>query len=585
MPVNRNALIRYRTIDNCLRHKYKKHTLDDLVEACSEALYEYEGIEKGVSRRTVQMDLQMMRSEKLGYNAPIVVLEKKYYTYEDPDYSITNIPLTEQDLGKLTEVVEILRQFKGFSHFHELSGMVQRLENKIYAARTNQEPIIDFEKNENLKGLEHIDMIYQAIIQKQALELSYQSFKARQANTFTFHAYYLKEYRNRWFVIGIKKRNMPILNLALDRIIAIRRSSQTYVPKDNFNINEYLHDVVGVSVSQNVEAEEVHLFADRETAPYIETKPIHHSQQVIEQLTHGTIFSLRVQLNFELEREILGFGDRVKVIKPERLKRRIKEIFSHALDLYQSEFNSASLSSHIQKLAYKGFSVLQHVYTQREIQQMRGLIQGYFKEHNQPERYAIRELLQEVPALAQLIFNDNLRHILDRIQPGSFVSKAIFLDKTPEKNWAVQWHQDIIIHVDKQEPLEGYTAWTKKRTGYGVCPPERILAQITTIRIHLDATDESNGVLKVIPGSHHHLLSSEEIQTLANNSIPVMCDVLAGGIHIMKPLLLHASNKATSNKPRRVLHLEFCATKLDGNLAWQEFFDYRNGVPGASKRS
>jgi len=80
MPVTRNALIRYRTIDNCLRNRARKWTLEDLIEACSEALYEYEGIDKGVSRRSIQMDIQFMRSDKLGYNAPIVVLEKKYYT-------------------------------------------------------------------------------------------------------------------------------------------------------------------------------------------------------------------------------------------------------------------------------------------------------------------------------------------------------------------------------------------------------------------------------------------------------------------------------------------------------------------------
>ena len=115
MPVNRNALIRYRTIDKCLRNRYRQWTLDDLIDACSDALYEYEGIDKGVSRRTVQSDLQMMRSDKLGYNAPITVTEKKYYTYEDPDYSITNIPLSDQDLDTLNEVKGILEQFTGFT--------------------------------------------------------------------------------------------------------------------------------------------------------------------------------------------------------------------------------------------------------------------------------------------------------------------------------------------------------------------------------------------------------------------------------------------------------------------------------------
>lgn len=334
MPVNRNALIRYRTIDNCLRNRQRRWTLEDIIDACSEALYEYEGIDKGVSRRSVQMDIQMMRSDKLGYNAPIIVIDKRYYTYEDPDYSITNIPLTDQDLGKLTEVVEILRQFKGFSHFQELSGMVQRLENKIYAAKTNQEPIIDFEKNDNLKGLEHIDTLYQMIQQKCAVTLCYQSFRARAASTFDFHPHYLKEYRNRWFVLGVKKKNTPVLTLALDRIISIEPCNAKFVPRQNFNIRDYLNDVIGVTVAQNAPAVKVLLFADRETAPYILTKPLHHSQEVVEKSKEGVLISLNVQLNFELEREILGFGDHIKVVAPERLKRRIRDILGHALDQY-----------------------------------------------------------------------------------------------------------------------------------------------------------------------------------------------------------------------------------------------------------
>lgn len=114
MPVSRNALIRYKTIDTCLRNRFRKWTLEDLVDACSDALYEYEGIDKGISKRTVQMDIQLMRSEKLGYNAPIVVKDHKYYTYEDPEYSITNTPLSEQDLKVMSEAVELLKQFNGF---------------------------------------------------------------------------------------------------------------------------------------------------------------------------------------------------------------------------------------------------------------------------------------------------------------------------------------------------------------------------------------------------------------------------------------------------------------------------------------
>ncbi len=570
MPVNRNALVRYRTIDNCLKNRQRRWTLEDLVDACSEALYEYEGIDKGVSKRSIQMDIQLMRSDKLGYNAPIVVMEKKYYTYDDPEYSITNIPLTDQDLGKLTEVVEILRQFKGFSHFQELSGMVQRLENKIYSAKTKQEPIIDFEKNEDLKGLEYIETLYQAIINKKALEITYQSFKARTANSFTFHAYYLKEYRNRWFVLGVKKKNTPVMNLALDRIVKIQDSDSRYSSPEGFNITDFFKDVIGVTVNHDSPSEKVVFFADKETAPYIETKPIHQSQQIEETLPNGIVFSIRVQLNFELEREILGFGDRIKVISPERLKRRIKEQFENALDLYQYDLSSASLQSILKKVTYKGFAILNYVFGKKEVNLMRNIIFNYQKDNPLEEPHAIRNLLEKIPALKKIIFNSNLLSILRRMNQGLFLTKAIFFDKSPEANWYVTWHQDLTINVKDKIEAEGFTGWTKKDDGCGVCPPEEILKNTITIRIHLDDTDEENGALRVVPGSHNKKLNSSEIQLITQNSIPFVCDVAMCGIHIMKPLLLHASSKATNQKHRRVLHLEFNSIDLPVGLEWAE---------------
>lgn len=108
MPANKNALIRYKTIDRCLRNRFRRWTIDDLTEACSEALYDMEGILKGVSVRTVQGDLQIMRSDKLGYNAPIEVYDRIYYRYAEPDYSISDMPLTEDDCLLLKEAVKLL---------------------------------------------------------------------------------------------------------------------------------------------------------------------------------------------------------------------------------------------------------------------------------------------------------------------------------------------------------------------------------------------------------------------------------------------------------------------------------------------
>ncbi len=133
MPANRNALIRYKTIDTCLKNRFRKWTLEDIIEKVSDTLYEYKGIDKDISKRTIQADIQMIRNDKLGHFASIVVLDKKYYSYEDPNYSITNIPISENDLSRMNEAVEMLKQFKGFSHFESLNEVVQKLEDHVYA--------------------------------------------------------------------------------------------------------------------------------------------------------------------------------------------------------------------------------------------------------------------------------------------------------------------------------------------------------------------------------------------------------------------------------------------------------------------
>lgn len=337
MPVNRNALIRYKTIDLCLQNRYRGWTLEDLIDACSEALYEYEGIDKGVSRRTIQMDIQLMRSDKLGYNAPIVVLGKKYYTYEDPNYSIMNIPVSESDLNKLTETIEFLKQFKGFSHFRELDTMVQKLEDHVYAQKIKRKPVIDFEKNDNLKGLEFLEILYQSIIRKNCIELTYKSFNARQANTFLFYPYLLKEFRNRWFLIGSKNNNLPFQNLAIDRIVDVKTTDKQFIEIEDFDSSEYFKHVIGVTVMEDREPENIVLYVTQKHAPYVLTKPFHPSQKFLTKDENGIIISLNVQHNFELEKEILGMGDGIIALAPRRLRNKIHTRLELATNQYQTK--------------------------------------------------------------------------------------------------------------------------------------------------------------------------------------------------------------------------------------------------------
>ena len=333
MSINKNALIRYKTIDACLQNRYRKWTLEALVEACSEALYEYEGIDKGVSVRTVQMDIQLMRSEKLGYNAPIIVLDKKFYTYEDPKYSITNIPLTSQDLSTLCEVVTLLKQFKGFTHFQEVDGMIGRLEHKIFVGKNAQSQVVDFEKNELLVGLEYLAPLYEAITKKRVLTIDYQSFKARESQQIIFHPRLLKEYRNRWFILGFKGNESAPQLLALDRIQRIETAQNVLYTEGSLDAS-FFDNLIGVSKNLGMRPMKIVFFADKKMTPYIVTKPLHASQAIEEEREDGTVFSLNVLWNFELERELLGFGETIEVLLPHRLREGLKNRLEKARNRY-----------------------------------------------------------------------------------------------------------------------------------------------------------------------------------------------------------------------------------------------------------
>ena len=184
--------------------------------------------------------------------------------------------------------------------------------------------------------------------------------------------------------------------------------------------------------------------------------------------------------------------------------------------------------------------------------------------------FAIRNLLGEVPALWPLLDTPALRRLLGELFPaGCHLTKGIYFDKPAGSNWLVAWHQDLMINVAHRADLPGFGPWTAKAGWVAVQPPVAVLENTVTIRLHLDYCDATNGALKVVPGSHlGGVVPAETIAT--HTATATVCAVPAGGAMLMKPLLLHASNRSTSNRPRRVIHLEFSAAELPEGLAWRE---------------
>jgi len=159
--------------------------------------------------------------------------------------------------------------------------------------------------------------------------------------------------------------------------------------------------------------------------------------------------------------------------------------------------------------------------------------------------------------------------------PDYFLVKSIYFDKPEQSNWFVAYHQDLTISVDQKKQVAGFEQWTVKNDQFAVQPPLALLENIFTIRIHLDDTDENNGALKIVPGSHRKGIYRPETIDW-NKEQEVVCKVQSGGIMIMQPLLLHASNRTTNNNKRRVIHLEFSNQLLPGELQWAEYLPLNN---------
>jgi len=338
MATNKSALIRYKTINQCLQNRYRKWTLEDLIEKVSDALYEFEGITTGVSKRTIQADIQFMRSDKLGYNAPIIVTDRKFYSYDDLEYSITKSPIKEEDVDKMKEIVSLLKQFNGFQYFDEMSELIAKLENNIYKSAKKTPNYIQFEDNKQLKGIDHLSRLYQAILHKKPLLIEYKSFKSKQAIKEIYHPYLLKEYRNRWFLITRNNKGKLLVTLALDRIEAFYElDTNLFKPYEGIDFETYFNECIGVTRSVKDRPQKVILKFNIKNAPYVKTKPLHYSQQILQEDENGMIVRIDVIPNFELEREILGFGECVEVLGPRNLKRLIQYRVAKNNRIYNTE--------------------------------------------------------------------------------------------------------------------------------------------------------------------------------------------------------------------------------------------------------
>lgn len=184
----------------------------------------------------------------------------------------------------------------------------------------------------------------------------------------------------------------------------------------------------------------------------------------------------------------------------------------------------------------------------------------------------VRGLARKITAVRTLADSPAVRALVARkLGVASRLVRSILFNKTKLANWQVAWHQDLAIAVRERAEVDGFGSWSVKDGVVHVQPPEEVLEQMLTVRLHLDPTDETNGALWVVPGSHQNgRLRARDAATVAARSERHLCALDAGDALLFKPLVLHASRKATSDTPRRVIHFEFAAVDLPSPLRWAE---------------
>lgn len=184
--------------------------------------------------------------------------------------------------------------------------------------------------------------------------------------------------------------------------------------------------------------------------------------------------------------------------------------------------------------------------------------------------YAIRNLLEVVPAVARLAKSDRLTRLVRSIfGKDALPVRGILFDKTPDANWLVPWHQDLTICVKQRIDAAGFGPWTIKAGVHHVQPPIDVLDAMLAVRIHLDDCSESNGALQILPSTHRFgRLTAQQIELAQRGGPPVTCSVRRGGAVLMKPLALHSSSAALEPRHRRVIHIDYASCRLPFGLEW-----------------
>lgn len=332
MSSGKQTYIRYHIIDRCFSSPGQKYfTIEEILEKLADH-------DITVTKRTIENDFKSMREDsQLGFYAPIAYcwINKGHY-YTDPDYSINKLPIT-QDQVKLLEIAShILQQFKGMNFFSEMEEIVDKLGNTVKDLRKGDKkesyPFIHFEEAAFQEGLQHMAPLIKAINEEQPVTIQYNPF-GKELKEHNFHPYFLKQYKQRWYLIGRPDNKKLIFPLALDRMKNVTYFHSVYKANPISNPEEFFKNIIGISYAQ-APAENIILSFSPQQGNYIKTQYLHKSQKILVDNEKELRIALKIVPNYEFISLLMGFTPDVEVIEPQSVRDKVKTLFEKGLERY-----------------------------------------------------------------------------------------------------------------------------------------------------------------------------------------------------------------------------------------------------------
>lgn len=337
--MNNDQFVRYKALDRCFRNVSGSYTIDDLIAECTKAVCSFHGdLDRKVARRTIEKDIEDLR---LRYDIRLVdnlrLGHKKIYQYEDTSFSLMNKLLADGELEQmmLTNVLDTLRLYDDVPQYKWLYVFIQQRINGIKAENTHA---IEFQNNPDLLGMDNFGILLDAILNKCTLCITYQAY-GKEPKEYRINPYLLKQFNDRWFLIANTIGYDNLSNFAIDRILEVAPLDTEYKPAD-VDLTEYFEDVIGVTRKEKSAVEDVLIRISKKRYSFIETKPLHSSQQPVHELWDDThrVIKLKVQINNELEAAILSLGNDAEVLAPSHFREQITK---KICDLFEKYSNSA----------------------------------------------------------------------------------------------------------------------------------------------------------------------------------------------------------------------------------------------------